>query len=199
MSNSDGQYDHIFLAMAQKHVGGMPDFLRTFAGFLRRKSDFFSGDWEQFMMDIFRKEAEIAMSDQTEKLKQQEQDKKIRQDKEEEVRAAAAAAAREKQISDQKICDITDEEAAEIIKEEESKKRQKLLEESTAPDGTAPIMINDDMSKPIEKVEDDSEKDEIGKLLPNAGNGCTLDKYMWTQTLGEIEFIDKNMTLFLEV
>ncbi|KAL9904512.1 nuclear migration protein nudC [Glossina fuscipes] len=198
MSNSDEQYDHIFLAMAQKHSGGMPDFLRTFAGFLRRKSDFFSGDWEQFMMDIFRKEAEIAMSDQAKKLKQQEQEKKIRQDKEQEVKAAAAAAAREKEISNQKICDITDEEAAEIIKEEESKKRQKLLEDSTPADGTGPVMITDDISKPIEKVEDDSEKDEIGKLLPNAGNGCTLDKYMWTQTLGEIELkVPFNVTFAL--
>uniref|UniRef100_A0A1A9W3F6 Nudc_N domain-containing protein n=1 Tax=Glossina brevipalpis TaxID=37001 RepID=A0A1A9W3F6_9MUSC len=185
MSNSDEQYDHFFLAMAQKHAGGMPDFLRTFAGFLRRKSDFFLGDWEQLMMDIFRKEAEIATSDQAEKLKKQEQVEKLREEKEQEIKAAAVA--REKEISDQKICDITDEEAAQIIKEEESKKRQKLLEESTTSHGAAPVVVNDDMSKPIEKVEDDSEKDEIGKLLPNAGNGCTLDKYMWTQTLGEIE------------
>lgn len=77
------------------------------------------------------------------------------------------------------------------------RKRQKLLEESTAADGTSPVMINDDMSKPIEKVEDDSEKDEIGKLLPNAGNGCTLDKYMWTQTLGEIEVSDVYYWVYL--
>lgn len=39
-------------------------------------------------------------------------------------------------------------------------------------------------SKPIEEDEDEKEK---GKLLPNKGNGCNLDNYLWTQTLQEVE------------
>ncbi|XP_065361055.1 nuclear migration protein nudC [Calliphora vicina] len=182
MSSQEEQYDNILLAMAQKHPGGMPDFLKTFAGFLRRRSDFYVGDWEKLIMDILRKEADVAMGEHKEKMKKQEQAQKLKDEKEQQQRAA-----REKEMSESKICDITDEEAAEIIKEEENKKRQKLLSEATAADGTAPVSVEEQKSQPIDKVEDESEKSEVGKLLPNSGNGCTLDKYMWTQTLGEVE------------
>lgn len=181
MSGQEEQYDNILLAMAQKHPGGMPDFLQTFAGFLRRRSDFFVGDWEKLILGILRKEADFALAEHKEKIKKQEQAQQLKEEKEREQRNA-----REKEMSESKICDITDEEAAEIIKEEENKKRQKLLNETTA-DGTAPVAVDEEKSKPIDKVEDESEKSEVGKLLPNSGNGCTLDNYLWTQTLGEVE------------
>ncbi|KAH8364693.1 hypothetical protein KR084_010011 [Drosophila pseudotakahashii] len=183
MSAEEGQFDNILLAVAEKHRGGVPEFLGTLASFLRRKTDFFTGakqaEWEKLLLDVFTKESKLAISAHNEKLKTREAAQRVKDEKERAEREA-----RKKEIDDNKICDITDEEAAAIIKEEEVKKRQQLL------DGAGGELVapnRDDISKPIEKVDDETEKGELGKLIPNLGNGCTLDKYAWTQTLQEVE------------
>ncbi|KAH8302993.1 hypothetical protein KR044_012896 [Drosophila immigrans] len=195
MSANETQFDNILLALAEKHTGGVPDFLHTLASFLRRKTDFYTGakqaEWEKMLLEIFRKESKIAMAAHEEKVKVREAAQRVKDEKEREEREA-----RQREMDDNKICDISDEEAAAIIKEQEDKKRQQLLD--GAGDSKQVSATNEDVSKPIEKVEDDTEKDEVGKLQPNAGNGCTLDKYMWTQTLQEVELkIPFNVTFAL--
>ncbi|XP_037933130.1 nuclear migration protein nudC [Teleopsis dalmanni] len=183
MSSQENAYDGILLAIAEKH-DGLPQFLGTLASFLRRKSDFFvnakQSEWEKMLLDTFRKESEIANEAHKEVLMQREEKDRLKKEKELKERTA-----RKKEIETNKICDITDKEAADIIREEEEKKREKLLE--AASENGNPIVVNENISKPIEKVDDENEKSEVGKLMPNSGNGCTLEKYAWTQTLQEVE------------
>ncbi|EDW78846.1 uncharacterized protein Dwil_GK12498 [Drosophila willistoni] len=177
MSAEEEQFDSVLLALATKHRGGVPDFLHTLASFLRRKTDFYTGanpaEWEKLLLDVFRKESKLALADH-------EAAQRIKQEKE-----RIEFEARQKEMNESKICDITDEEAAAIIKEEQDKKRPNVPDTTASAGGDS--SSREDISKPIEKVEDETEKSELGKLLPNAGNGCTLDKYMWTQTLQEVE------------
>ncbi|KAL5281972.1 NUDC family protein [Megaselia abdita] len=151
-------YDQILFSIAEKHTGGIPDFLTTIASFLGRKTDFFvgasEGEWEKLLINSFSKEAEnarkIFKEKQLEKLRAEEKRKENIQ---------------RKQELEAKIVEVTDEEALEIQNNDF-------------------LVKGMEMSKPIEETDD---KSDIGKLQPNDGNGCNLEKYMWTQTLQEVE------------
>lgn len=87
---------------------------------MRRKTDFYTGakqaEWEKLLLDVFRKESQLAMAAHEEKVKVRQAAQRMKDEKERAEREA-----RQKEMDDNKICDISDEEAAAIIKEEEDK------------------------------------------------------------------------------
>lgn len=180
MSAEDGKFDPVLFSLAEQHPGGVPELLATIAGFLNRKTDFFvggdEGEWEKLVLKIFRKEAALAQEVARKKREERELAEKrraeARRKKEEEER-------REREQSDQSaaITELTEAEAEKMQRELEDAKKNKEVNEPV------PAAAQEEKTD----KEDDEEPEDKGKLKPNRGNGCDLEKYCWTQTLQELE------------
>ncbi|KAF5294073.1 hypothetical protein FQA39_LY13547 [Lamprigera yunnana] len=164
--SDDSQFDSLFLSIAQYHPEGPQQLIDTFVSFLRRKTDFFiggeEGAWEELVMGTFRKHEKISRENQ-EKLITEKRDREAAQKAKEEA---------SNEVKKAEITELTDEQAEKLQKEIDAKK----------------LSTNEEVVKNVSKIiEDDEEESEKGKLLPNSGNGCDLEKYKWTQTLQDIE------------
>ncbi|KAF5303042.1 hypothetical protein FQR65_LT08371 [Abscondita terminalis] len=166
-SQQTEQFDSLFLSIAQHHPQGATQLLDTFVSFLGRKTDFFigceEGAWEKLVMTTFRKHEVIS----------KENAMKEKREREEIRKSASKKSDADHQVKKAEITELTEEEAEKLQKEIESKK---TILSTDKP--------KEEVSKVIEEDEDESEK---GKLMPNQGNGCDLEKYKWTQTLQDIE------------
>lgn len=167
------RFDGILFSLAEQHPQGVLDLLQTIAGFLARKTDFFTGgddgEWEKVLLNAFRKEGAQAIEAAREKKREKEElekkrleaQRKKKQEEEEALKKSAT------------ITELTDEEAEKLQKEIDNKKKD-----------NEPIEVSKPVGEEADAEDDEAEK---GKLKPNAGNGCDLENYRWTQTLQEVE------------
>ena len=172
MAADEERFDGMLLAIAQQHTEGIEQLLHTFFGFLRRKTDFFtggqSGAAEEIMLKKFREEQNIARNDL--KKKQEEQLK----------RKAKENRAKNIPKDEPKIVELSEAEAEKLQKELDSKKVQ----------GDQKSEKTDEVDKSAvdsKANEDSDDEDSKGKMKPNSGNGADLPNYQWTQTLSEVE------------
>jgi len=167
------RFDGILFSLAEQHPQGVLDLLQTIAGFLARKTDFFTGgddgEWEKVLLGAFRKEGAQAIELANKKRKEKEETEKKRQEAIKKRKAEEEAAAQQSAS----ITELTEEEAAQLQQEIDGKKAQ-----------SEPVEV----SKPLgDEADEETDEAEKGKLKPNAGNGCDLENYRWTQTLQEVE------------
>ncbi|VDK85167.1 unnamed protein product [Litomosoides sigmodontis] len=166
-----GKYDTVLLSLAQQMEGGVPQLLDILFGFLSRKTDFYTGaditKAREMVLKAFDKHSESAK-----RIVEENRKRRAEEQKRLEERRAAQKAREEAEMNEPRIREITDEEAAEF--EKNGSVKTSSSEENTK-------------NKAKGEEEDEEDSEDRGKLKPNAGNGCDLEKYQWTQTLSEVE------------
>lgn len=171
----ENRFDQLLLGLAEQHPGGVLDLFGTIAGFLARKTDFFvggeEGEWQRILVSKFDEHAKTAREVHKKKKAEQAAEEKRRAEAKLKREQEAAKLAALQQSQSATITEVTDEEAERI---QDEIKRQK----------TTPNELCQPLGEATDNPDDPKEK---GRLWPNAGNGCNLENYSWTQTLEEIE------------
>lgn len=175
MSQNDTRFDLILLNVAQQlesdGVDRVEHMLDIYFGFLRRKTDFFHGGEKakEVILKKFKEHEVLAI-----KAKRQSEDEQKPEKKPKKVEIPPMAPV-------SCVTEITDEEA-------------RLIEGKPSVPANVPTVTTEKKSTvPAEKISvpdvpaDEDDKDAIGKLKPNEGNGATFEHYSWTQTLQDIE------------
>ncbi|KAM3144941.1 hypothetical protein pb186bvf_002946 [Paramecium bursaria] len=161
MANEEEKYDGIFMTSLQQ-LKTIDNFFDAVYGFLRRRTDFFVNqqEAERVITESCKKNFEQFQKDSKEK----ERKEQLKKEKEEQRKKEREA---EQQKRDEEQFGKKDVQAppAEKIQEEKQEVPQEIVQKLEQKEG--------------EKKEDD-EKAPIG-------NGGKTDKYIWTQTLTEVQ------------
>ncbi|CAM9205692.1 unnamed protein product [Chrysoparadoxa australica] len=199
----DEKFDGLYLSLAQQ-CHGIEPMMESLFGFLRRKTDFFTGtseaQCEEVVLKALRKEAEVAKRDKI---------KKERQEKERHEKAAKKALEKAEKVAEQ-----AEKAAAKVRDGVVSVSDDGSFDIAAAPSTTTPpvtvsalhltsfltcnasilftwVCATGPMEVPggTSKAKDagaDDEDDEKRKLDHSPGNGGKTDRYVWVQQLADV-------------
>jgi len=145
-----------------------------FFGFLRRKTDFYSrpDSAREIVLKSFNKQLSKVDIDKRESLERERKNETKRREEEAQLKKKPV------------IEEIDDEEEKRIKLENDAKKKKKTEEKKESP--TVPSENVSTTHEAEKSVPDDEEEKGKGQV-PNTGNGGRTDRYVWTQTLSEVE------------
>lgn len=191
--SSDDRFDGLFMNVAQ-NAQGIEPLLDHLFGFLRRKTDFFTGaseeQIEELVLTVIRKHGAIKTREAAEKKAQAEKEEKKRQAEKKKKEAAAAAAAAAAAPAAVSAEDGVIEMTSEGVFDATLSKAPATASGAPAPaegdkGGNGAAATAED-GKADEEAEAEAEED---KTPPPPGNGGSTDKYTWTQTLSEVSVV----------
>lgn len=171
---NDERFDGLYLNVAQT-TRGIDPLLDTVFSFLRRKTDFFNGPNGQGTEAAIAKVNEVLQKhvDIHNKAQEKVAKKKV---KKQPVKPKPVPK------EDDDVIELGTD-GFDISKTESSSSATKLEKKITPKDQVK------DVSAPVDKIEDSKDSEGDG-IAPSIGNGGTVEgKYVWTQTLSELNVI----------
>uniref|UniRef100_A0A7S0L513 Nuclear migration protein nudC n=1 Tax=Coccolithus braarudii TaxID=221442 RepID=A0A7S0L513_9EUKA len=184
MAMDDERFDGMYLQLAQQ-VGGIDPLLDSFFGFLRRKTDFFSGAVsadaaQETLLKAFGKNRDRAAEDVREKAAKEK--KRKAEEQKRRARLQADKDAKQQKAEESRIEEVPAPAPAEAPAAAESSGE-------TSGEASADAEGEDDKGE--------------GKGLKPVNNGAILDNYRWTQTLQDLQVVIEipkgTRTKFLDV
>lgn len=170
----------MYISVAQQ-LGGIDPLLDSFMGFLRRKTDFFSGAAEsnapqETILKAFTKNKERHEEDIREKAAKEK--KRKAEDEARRKRIEEDKKKQQKQDDDSRIEELSEEEAA-AAKAEETKAKQPAAAASSKESSSDVAATT--------SAEGEGEEGEKSKGAEPINNGGICDNYRWTQTLQDLQ------------
>jgi len=171
-ADDDDRFDGVLLGLAQQvsaqHGPGIAPLLDVFLGFLRRKTDFFTGAPDENVHSAVTKAVDVQLSRAKRDVKVKSAPLPTKKPAAKPVKAKTASGKDsevEIEMLDEPDAGVDAKSSAQVSETQSSSQQKQNLSQ-----------IDDE----------DVDEEDKGKLKPNVGNGANLEKYSWTQTLQDV-------------